>query len=445
MGPSKSAGRIPELLQSRIAALFFARQKAASSWRKYRRPRQLRKRAHAGRPPPQLVAIRGRGPSVLRVTIETPSSKTMLKEIRVLDLTRVLAGPLCTMMLGDLGANVIKVERPDSGDETRGWGPPFDESGESAYYLSVNRNKLSIALDLDSAVDRDVLGRLAADADVVVDNFRGGMLERHGLDPAELMRRNRALVWCTITGFGKDSGRPGYDFVTQAECVWMAITGEPDGDPMKVGVALADVIAGKDAVAAILAALVARGRTHQGRRVFISLVDSARAALVNVAQNVLVGGEDAARWGNAHPNLVPYQLFRAADRPFVIAVGSDAQWASCVDALGLNELAADSRLATNAGRLAHRERIIKEFSSKLATAPAASWQEKLGRLGVPTGTVKTIREVVADVDASPQFGMPASVGGPHRYPPPRLDEHGTVIRHTGWRVFDSTFGQTDGR
>ena len=369
----------------------------------------------------------------------------MLKGIRVLDLTRVLAGPLCTMMLGDLGADVIKVERPGSGDETRGWGPPFDESGESAYYLSVNRNKLSIAIDLESQADRAVVGRLAAEADVVVDNFRRGTLERRGLDPADLMRRNSALVWCTITGFGKDSARPGYDFVTQAECGWMAVTGEPSGDPMKVGVALADVIAGKDAVAAILAALVARGRTSQGRRIFISLVDSARAALVNVAQNVLVGGKDAARWGNAHPNLVPYQLFRAADRSFVIAVGSDAQWASCVEALDLRELASDSRLATNAGRLAQRQRIVKEFSSKLATAPAATWQEKLGRAGVPTGVVKTIREVVADVDASPQFGMPPSVGAGRRYPPPRLDQHGTVIRHTGWRVFESTFGQTDGR
>jgi crotonobetainyl-CoA:carnitine CoA-transferase CaiB-like acyl-CoA transferase len=369
----------------------------------------------------------------------------MLNGIRVLDLSRVLAGPLCTMMLGDLGADVIKVERPGTGDETRGWGPPFDDAGLSAYYLSVNRNKLSIALDLESGVDRAIIDRLAEDADVVVDNFRRGTLERHGLDPAEIMRRNRALVWCTITGFGKDSGRPGYDFVTQAESGWMAITGEPDGDPMKVGVALADIIAGKDAAAAILAALVERGRTHTGRRVVVSLVDSARAALVNVAQNVLLSGVEAGRWGNAHPNLVPYQLFRAADRPFVIAVGSDAQWASCVRALGLTELGSDTRLATNAGRLAQRDRIVKEFSSMLASAPAAVWQEKLAAAGVPTGVVRTVREVVADVQASPTFGMPAAIGASRRFPPPRLDEHGGVIRHSGWRVFDSTFGQHDGR
>jgi crotonobetainyl-CoA:carnitine CoA-transferase CaiB-like acyl-CoA transferase len=369
----------------------------------------------------------------------------MLSGSRILDLTRVLAGPLCTMMLGDLGADVIKVERPSTGDETRGWGPPFDDRGESAYYLSVNRNKLSIALDIDDADDRRVIEELVAGADVVVDNFRRGTLERRGLDPDELLRRHPTVIWCTITGFGPESTRPGYDFVTQAECGWMAITGEAAGDPMKVGVALADVIAGKDAVVAILAALVARGRTGAGRRLFISLVDSARAALVNVAQNVMVSGENAARWGNAHPNLVPYQLFRAADRPLVIAVGSDAQWRSCVEALGLDELASDELLSTNAGRLAHRERIVKEFSSCLRTAAAAVWQERLAKAGVPTGIVKTVREVVREVDASPAVGMPPAVGGPPRFPPPRLDEHGGVIRHGGWRVFDQTFGQTDGR
>jgi crotonobetainyl-CoA:carnitine CoA-transferase CaiB-like acyl-CoA transferase len=369
----------------------------------------------------------------------------MLNGIRVLDLTRVLAGPLCTMMLGDLGADIIKVERPVSGDETRGWGPPFDAAGESAYFLSVNRNKLSIALDIDQPGDRDVIANLAAEADVVIDNFRRGTLERRGLVPEKLLQRAPKLLWCTITGFGPDSTRPGYDFVTQAECGWMAITGEAEGDPMKVGVALADVVAGKDATVAILAALLARERTGTGRRFFISLADSARAALVNVAQNVLVSGADAVRWGNAHPNLVPYQLFRAADRPFVLAVGSDAQWANCVAVLELTELAADTRLATNAGRLAHRARIIKEFSLILRTAPAAVWQQRLANAGVPTGVVKTVREVVAEVGASSVFGMPASVGGAVRFRPPRLDEHGGVIRHSGWRVFDSTFGQTDAR
>ena len=369
----------------------------------------------------------------------------MLNGIRVLDLTRVLAGPFCTMMLGDMGADVIKVERPGTGDETRGWGPPFDANGESAYFLSANRNKLSIALDIDDKVGRAVVEALAIEADVVVDNFRRGTLERRGLDPDVLMRRNPALVWCTITGFGPDSARPGYDFVTQAECGWMAITGEPDGHPMKVGVALADVLAAKDAATAILAALVARGRSGAGRRLFISLVDSARAALVNVAQNVLVSGQDAARWGNAHPNLVPYQLFDAEDRPVVIAVGSDAQWVSCARVLGLDELADDQRLATNAGRLAQRARIIKEFSSRLRSEPAAVWLERLAKAGVPAGVVKTVREVTQEAKGSARTGMPPSVGETLRFPPPRLDQHGSVIRHRGWRVFDLTFGQSDVR
>src|SRR5690348_15052685 len=265
----------------------------------------------------------------------------MLNGVRVLDLTRVLAGPFCTMMLGDMGADVIKVERPGTGDETRGWGPPFNDEGESAYFLSANRNKLSIALDIEQQGDRRLIESLAIEADVVVDNFRRGTLERRGLDPAWLMRRNPALIWCTITGFGPNSARPGYDFVTQAECGWMAITGEPDGDPMKIGVALADVLAGKDATIAILGAVVRRAREGVGGRVVISLADSARAALVNVAQNVLLTGKDAKRWGNAHPNLVPYQLFNAADRPIVVAVGTDAQWVACARALGLDALAND--------------------------------------------------------------------------------------------------------
>jgi crotonobetainyl-CoA:carnitine CoA-transferase CaiB-like acyl-CoA transferase len=370
----------------------------------------------------------------------------MLKGIRVLDLTRVLAGPLCTMMLGDLGADVIKVERLGSGDDTRGWGPPFNEEGESAYYLSINRNKLSIELDLEKNEDRALIARLARDADVVVDNFRRGTLERRGLDPAVMLDEHPSLVWCTITGFGAHSGRPGYDFVAQAECGWMAITGEPSGQPMKVGVALADVVAGKDAAISILSALVGRGRgmTASDRRIFISLGDSARAALVNVAQNVLVTGNDAARWGNAHPNLVPYQLFRASDRPFLIAVGSDAQWVNCAKALGLGDLAEDSELATNAGRLAQRERIINEFSSRVMTAPAEDWLAQLARAAVPAGIVKTVREVVSEVEASPLTGMPSSVGGGVRFRPPKLGEHTSVIRRRGWSVFGLMFGQTDG-
>src|SRR5687768_7275 len=295
------------------------------------------------------------------------------------------------MILGDLGAHVLKVERPDGGDETRGWGPPFDDRGESAYYLSVNRNKAGLAADLDRAEDRALLRDLVAGADVVVDNFRPGTLERRGLGPAELLARHPRLVWCTITGFGAGSARLGYDFVVQAERGWMAITGEPGGAPMKVGVALADVLAGKDAAIAILAALVgARERGPGERWLHVSLARSAAAALVNVAQNAMVTGRESVRWGNAHPNLVPYQLFDAADRPLVVAVGSDAQWRSCARALNLGELADDARYATNAGRLAHRDELVGVLAERLRTRPAAEWLARLESAGVPAGVVKGV-------------------------------------------------------
>jgi crotonobetainyl-CoA:carnitine CoA-transferase CaiB-like acyl-CoA transferase len=339
------------------------------------------------------------------------------------------------MLLGDLGADVIKVERPETGDETRGWGPPFDDAGRSAYYLSINRNKLGLAADLDR--DRPVIERLLTEADVVVDNFRRGALDRHDLSPAEWCARRPELVWCTITGFGRDVGRPGYDFVTQAECGWMAINGEPQGDPMKTGVALADVVAGKDAAIAILGALVQRHRTGVGKRIVISLVDSARAALVNVAQNTLISGRDAGRWGNSHPNLVPYQLFRTADKPIVVAVGSDAQWIACARAIGLGDLAADPSLATNAGRVAQRDRIVSAFSGQLLTKPAAAWREGLDAAGVPNGVVKSVLEALKETNASAITGMPSSVGGTVRLPPPGLDEHGDQIRRAGWAAFEA--------
>lgn len=360
-----------------------------------------------------------------------------LAGIRILDLTRVLAGPLATMTLGDLGADIIKIERPGHGDETRAWGPPFDDRGESAYYLSVNRNKLSVGLDLDEPADVAVVLALLREADAVLDNFRPGTLERRGIDVAAILRDRPPLVWCTLTGFGPTSDRLGYDFVIQAESGWMSITGEPDGSPMKVGVALADVIAGKDAAIAVLAGLADRGseRPASSRRVFVSLAASAVAALVNVAQNTLVGGRDAGRWGNAHPNLVPYQLFAASDRPIVIAVGNDGQWRSCMRALGLDGLASDDGLATNAGRLAHRNSVVDAIAARVATRPAAEWLEVLAAVGVPAGVVRSVREALADVDASALTGVAPSPPGTVRRPPPRLDEHGALVRRHGWDAF----------
>ena len=377
----------------------------------------------------------------------------MLSGVRVLDFTRVLAGPLCTMTLGDLGAHILKVERPGGGDETRGWGPPFDDRGESAYYLSVNRNKRSLVADIDSPADRALLERLIGESDVVVDNFRPGALERRGLDPASLLARHPDLVWCTITGFGPESARVGYDFVVQAECGWMAITGTPDGEPMKVGVALADVVAGKDAAIAILAALASRARGDRAagtaggagaggeRRLHVSLAHSAAAALVNLAQHALVTGREARRWGNAHANLVPYQLFEAADRPIVIAVGSDTQWRACARALGLHALADDPSLATNAGRLARRDEVVPAVAERVRGAPAADWLARLDAAGVPAGRVKSVLEALREVECSPLTGVAPSVPGTVRLPPPRLDEHGVAIRRIGWRAFDEGPGR----
>ena len=356
----------------------------------------------------------------------------MLEGLRVLDLTRVLAGPLCTMMLGDLGADIIKVERPGSGDDTRGWGPPFDDRGESAYFLSANRNKLSVAADLDDPTDLELVRRLVRDAHVVVDNFPPGALQRRGLDPDALVVEQSRLVWCTISGFGPMSARPGYDFVIQAETGWMSITGEPRGHPMKVGVAIADVLAAKDAAIAILAA---RAGTGSSRRIQISLAASAAAGLVNVAQNALVSGAVPQRWGNAHPNLVPYQLFDAADAPIVVAIGTDAQWRACADALGLADLARDPALATNAGRVEHRARVVDQIAERLRKRRAEEWLDTLAEARVPAGRVKNVDEVLRDLGGSPLTGMPPSVPGSVRRPPPRLDEHGTRIRALGWEAF----------
>ena len=359
----------------------------------------------------------------------------MLSGTKVLDLSRVLAGPLCTMMLGDLGASVLNIERPDGGDDPRGWGPPFDERGESAFVLSVNRNKLSLTADFADPADVELIRTLATEADVVVENFRAGTLERRGLGAESLMARNPKLVWCTISGFGVGATRPGYDFVVQAESGWMSITGEPAGEPMKHGVALVDVITGKDAVIAILAALVARGATGRGRVVHVSLEASARAALVNVAQNALVSGGPPKRWGNAHANLVPYQLFDAADRALVLAVGSDAQWLACARTLGLDALATDDALRTNAGRIAARERVVTEITRALKARSAAEWVARLDAAGVPCGIVRTVPEALAESGASRLTGLPPSVEGSVRRAPPRLGEHSRLVRERGWGAF----------
>ena len=360
-----------------------------------------------------------------------------LAGVRVVELARVLAGPLCGMMLADLGADVIKVESIRGGDDTRGWGPPFNDNGESAYFLSVNRNKLSATADLASELDQLFIRTLVNSADVVIENSLPGALQKHRLVADELLERNPALVWCTISGFGPGSVRPGYDFVLQAESGWMSITGPKDGPPYKVGVALVDVIAGKDAAIAILAALV--GRQRQGsvsqRKLHISLRGSATAALVNAAQNVLVTGNDAKRWGNGHPNLVPYQLFEAADRPMVIAVGNDSQWKSAVVVLELDELESDPSLVTNAGRLAQRDRVVASIAKKVLTDDASVWVDRLEHGGVPCGVVRGVVEALGDVTSSARDGVEPATGGRIDRHPPGLNEHGEIIRRLHWSAF----------
>lgn len=364
-----------------------------------------------------------------------------LEGVKVVDLSRVLAGPQCSMMLGDLGAHIIKVERAGSGDDTRGWGPPFAADGESAYFLSTNRNKLSLAADFRSAADLTLLHELIAGADIVIENFLPGVLSRYGLDADDMLARNSKLIWCTISGFGPESGRPGYDFVVQAESGWMAITGEPDGEPMKTGVALVDLMTGKDAAIAILGAFAGRDRlvAVADRRIHVTLMASALAALANVAQNTLVSRRDAGRWGNAHANLVPYQLFAAADRPFVLAVGADPQWPLAARALGLDTLADDPALATNAGRVSSRDRVVGAIAAVVAQRTAAEWVTALEKVGVPCGVVRGVRDALQHAvetgDASSRTGIAPQGHGRVRYEPPHLDAHGALIRNHHWSAF----------
>ena len=364
----------------------------------------------------------------------------LLSGVRILDFSRVLAGPLATMTLADMGADVIKVERPEHGDETRFWGPPFDARGEAAYFLSVNRNKRSIALDFARAADAAVVQRLIADADVVVENFLPGALARRGLDPRAMLDTHPRLIWCTLGGFANDPSRPGYDLVVQAEEGWMSVTGDVEGEPMKHGVALVDVMAGKDAAIAICAALAARAMSRDPlpaaqRQLAIHLDTTARAALVNIAQNVLVTGQPARRWGNGHANLVPYQAFEARDGWFVIAVGSDPQFAACAAALGLDSLLSDPRYATNAGRVTHRSGVVSAIAARVRIDAAAHWVERLTIAHVPCGLVRTVEQALQGSGASALIGVPPSVPGSVRLPPPRLDEHGAEIRAQGWGVF----------
>jgi len=320
-----------------------------------------------------------------------------LEDLRIVDFSRVLAGPLATMVLADLGAEVIKVERPGSGDDTRGWGPPYDETGMATYFEAINRNKRSVALDLRSAPGRERARELAGTADVVVENFRPGVMERFGLDYEQLRAHSPALIYCSITAFGTGAGAqlPGYDLLIQALGGLMSITGAPEGEPQKVGVALVDVVCGLFASTAILAALRHRERTGEGQRVQLELLTCMLAALVNRGSAFTLAGEVGERLGNAHPSIAPYELLATADVAIVVAVGTDAQFAALVEVLGCAELAAQAAYSTNAARVGGRERLRAELEARLRERPAAHWVSALAAAGVPAGPVNDIAAAFA--------------------------------------------------
>ena len=373
-----------------------------------------------------------------------------LTGLRVVDLSRVLAGPYCTMLLADLGADVVKVERPGSGDETRSWGPPF-VGDEATYYLAVNRGKRSCAIDLSLDDGRALVQELCAEADVVVENFRPGGAERLGLGYADLRARNERLVYCSITGFGsarQPRERAGYDFVVQAESGLMSITGEPDGQPTKVGVAVVDVLAGLNAAVGILAAIERRHRTGEGSRVEASLLDSALSALVNQAQAALVTGHAPTRRGNAHPSIVPYETFHARDALVAVAAANDGQFRRLCEVLESAELAADPRFATNPARVQNRETLVPMLGARIGTRDADDLLESLAAAGVPSGKIRDVPDALA---AAAETGDPATLtvehstlgtlelvrsavriddgAAPATLPPPTLGEHTRELLH----------------
>ncbi len=318
-----------------------------------------------------------------------------LKDLLVADFSRALAGPYATMFLGDLGATVVKVERPGGGDESRGWAPPWS-NGLSTYYQAINRNKIATVCDLGSEEGRAAALDLCLRADVVVQNFKAGTLDRIGLGPSQLLAGKPSLVYCSITGFGPHAGRdmPGYDFLLQATGGLMSVTGEADGEPLRVGVAIVDVLTGLHALAGILAALRHRDATGAGQHVEVDLLSSLLSGLVNQTSSFLNAGAVPRRMGNRHPSLAPYELVDAKDRPLALAIGNDAQFAAFCAELGIAAMAADERFRTNAARVENREALLEAIEAVLRREDAATWVDRLTARGVPCGVVNRIDEAV---------------------------------------------------
>ncbi|NUQ17226.1 MAG: CoA transferase [Sphingomonas sp.] len=370
-----------------------------------------------------------------------------LDGIKVLDLSRVLAGPWCTQLLADLGAEVIKIERPGHGDDTRYWGPPWHGEGDrrvAAYFLSCNRGKKSAAIDFSRPEGAALVRKLASDADVVIENFKVGGLQKFGLDAASLRTANPRLVYASITGFGHDgpyADRAGYDYIIQGMGGLMSITGLPDGvpggGPMRVGVAVADLFTGLYTCVAILSALYAREKSGEGATIDMALFDTQLAMLANQASNALLSGKDPPRQGNTHPNIVPYQPFDASDQPIIIAVGNERQFKRLAEICGHPEWVGDPRFASNEARVANRDEMVRLVSDAIAQRPAAEWLEALEKAGIPAGPINRISQALTDVQAEhrqmvrtiagiPLVGSPVRLDGARAdsdLPPPALGEH----------------------
>jgi crotonobetainyl-CoA:carnitine CoA-transferase CaiB-like acyl-CoA transferase len=391
--------------------------------------------------------------------------KGCLTGLRVLDLSRILAGPWATQLLADLGAEVIKIERPGEGDDTRGWGPPFvvgehDADLFSAYYLAANRGKKSVAVDLSSREGREIVASLAKSCDVVVENFKVGGLKRLGLDYDALSAVNPRLIYCSISGFGQTGpykDKPGYDLLVQAMGGLMSITGTPDGEPMKVGVAVADIFTGLYAAVAILAALNERRSSDKGQRIDLALLDVQIATLANQGMNFLASGKAPRRHGNAHPNIVPYQAFATSDGHIVVAVGNDAQFERFVAILGLSELSKDSRFQKNADRVRNRAALIEMLIGRIRTFRKLDLLSKLEAELIPVGPINEMHEIFADphvmarglvVEQNLSTSGPATrmIGNPirfsrtpirYRYAPPRLGAHTAEVIRDGLEISQS--------
>ena len=367
-----------------------------------------------------------------------------LEGLRVLDLTRILAGPLCAQILGDMGADVIKVEPPGTGDDTRSWGPPFT-GGESAYFVGINRNKRSVTLNMATKAGQEILAQLIRRSDVLVENFKLGTLEKWGFGNDWLEQNAPRLIRCSITGYGSsgpDAGLPGYDFILQAESGLMSICGEAEGTPTKYGVAIVDVVTGLYACNGVLGALAARNRTGRGQHVEVCLYDSGIAMLINVASNFLVSGKDARRFGNGHPTIVPYTTYPTADGTIAVAVGNDGQFVRFAETAGHPEWARDPRFAKNPDRVINREAIDSAIADALKTDRTESWIAKLRAVGVPCGPINTVAEALSDPHTLARdmvrtvrhatagelklVGIPFEMNGTPatiRRPPPLLSEH----------------------